>query len=669
MSRSFLQTGLNFCLFTPQVEGQMARCDVCLTSGGKALTANVGLCNDCRSTARGYDIEALAPLYDVVERTSVTESLSQLALHNLLNLQVHHNPMVNLDSAGIGQGLLEFGVSLYWAFNRGDSDETDYPTLFRRLQESFLEIGDDTPRSIPGLMQSTQESKQFVGGMVQDRELLGGGIANPRQHRKVALKRYSEYSATMQDMFGFNIQDAVACVNELRDVIAPRIQSVADERINQKQWEAIIERVRDSSEPRSEATGTAVADILVSGVGSLDELWVPREEVLSALTTTHAEAVVDAMSCQIGDADGFAVNDQADGVNTVVRCPYDVRPTEKYLFVQDEDRLLWPFPQRAEQVLAERFRFDLYNSPVADSFRETQGKYVEEIVYEGLSAVFDDEQSRVLHSIYYDDPYRENPPKQPEADIIVKWKDFLLVIECKSRSMLAETRAGALAQDTIEEEVQHSSGIGGGYKQAMRLIRGIRNGKVTEVRPESGEPLPVSSSFHFLPGVVMGDHYEYIATGGFLPFLDVDWRSPYVADIYSFDAILQLTTPNELVSYIIRRIQLLNRRIPISNIDELDLFAAFRMGVLDPDFLETVQAHDFADEVQDAMEVHPDADGTTLQFQVGGFIDTHYPEMFDITVDGRASELYVQADQSGNAQGIILPINHGIRSKAYPLSD
>ncbi|MFY4812588.1 nuclease-related domain-containing protein [Haloarcula sp. AONF1] len=644
----------------------MVRCDICLGSGGKAITANVGLCSECSNTARGRDIKALAPVYEIVEETSPITSLSQLALHNLLNLQVRHNPILDLDSAGIGEGLLEFGVSLYWVFNRGKSDRVDYSTVFRRLEKSFREIGDDTPRSVPGLMQSTQESKQYAGGMVQDRELLGGGIANPRQHRKVALKRYSEYSDTMQDMFGFDIRDAITCIDELRDIVLPRVQTVGSKRITQGHWEKVLDRVRDSAEPRAKGVGTAVADIIVSGEDSLDELWIPREEVLNSITVDRAEAFIDTMSCPIGSADGFAVNSEINRSNTVVRCPYDVRPTEKYLFVRDGERLLWPFPQRAEKVLAERFRFDLYNSPVSDSFRETQGEYVEEIVYDELSAVFDDQESRVLHSVYYDDPNKENPPKQPEADVIVNWKDFLLVIECKSRSMIAETRGGTQAQDTIEEEIQHPSGIGGGYKQAMRLINGVRNGQVTELRPKSGNPLTVNSSFRFLPAVVMGNHYEYVAMGGFLPFLDLDWRPPYVTDIYSIDAILQLTTPNEMVSYIIRRIQLLKREIPINNFDELDLFAAFRMGILNPDFLESVLAHDFKDEVQDAMEVHPDSDGATLQFNIGDFISSYYPKRFDITTGGRTSEIYVQVDKSGNAQAITLPINHDIRSKAYP---
>lgn len=644
-------------------------CDNCLSGGAERLTDNVALCNNCRTNQRGEDIQSILPLYEVVENTSTKGSLSQLAFHNLLNNAIRGIPFIDLESGGIGQGTLEFAISLYWTFKSSDAEKTDYPLLLEEVDGALQSTGDDSVPPIPSSLQKGSEAKRFSESMILMREVTGG-MASQQQHRKVALARYGNYSNTLRHIYGFDIRDAVQCVDELAEILRSELHEVMKSNLGSSEWRQILEPTIEAQKPQSQAVRDSSALFIEDGVDGIDELWFNKSNILRELRNPNAEEFIQEMSCPVGSAEGFAINHQSDGVNTVFRCPYDVRPTEQYLFVEKNDQLLWPIPQRSHQTLAERFHFDLLNADSAPRYSEQQGDYVENLIYDSLSEVFTDSEGHVFHSVTYDDPTNENSSKDPETDIIVQWKDYLLIIECKSRSLLAATRAGRESSDIIENEVCHESGIGGAYSQCMRLISGIKQGEVTELRPKSRDSISVSSEMVLLPAVTMGSHYEYVATGGFIPFLDINDRPPYVADIYSLDVILQLTNPNELFSYIMRRIQFLDSDITFMNVDELDFFASFRAGILNPTFLQAVREHDFSKEVAEGMKRHPDADGATLELQIGDILKViDRGDDFGIREQAKHWKIFLSVNLEGVPEAITLPINHSVRTRAYPLDN
>lgn len=270
-----------------------------------------------------------------------------------------------------------------------------------------------------------------------------------------------------------------------------------------------------------------------------------------------------------------------------------VKDIERIVDIQDRP-IYFPDSERAffvhdTSVLDAIFtHFDDYARgyrPLLNRYVDHTSTWMEDTIADQMRRLFP--ESCVIQSACFADP--NNPGGETEADVVVVWGPFLLVIEAKGKRVSRQAMRGGGGKG-LKSAVQQN--IQAAFFQARRVVKVLDGkGSITFKEKETGRTVSVSSGdlHRVMPISVTLQHLHGIATQ-----LAVTQQLglfkgnafPWSVSIDDLDVITRFaTSPDAFLHYIERRTahQGLGVRLQA---DELDLFGTYLDNRLHPSIYE-----------------------------------------------------------------------------------
>jgi hypothetical protein len=278
-----------------------------------------------------------------------------------------------------------------------------------------------------------------------------------------------------------------------------------------------------------------------------------------------------------------------------------IQSIERVVDVQDRP-VYFTEPERAffahdTSVLDAIFtHFDDYarsHHPLSNRYGDYTSAWMEDTIAAQMQRLFS--ESCVIQSACFADP--DNPGGETEADVVVIWGPFLLVIEAKGKrvSRQAMRGGGKGLRSAIQKNVQDA------FVQARRVVKVLDStGRVTFKEKATGRMVSVSSGdlHRVMPISVTLQHLHGIATQ-----LAVTQQLglfkgnayPWSVSIDDLDVITRFaTSPDVFLHYIERRTDHQGLGVRLLA-DELDLFGTYLDNRLHPSIYEAskdISEHD-----------------------------------------------------------------------------
>jgi len=195
--------------------------------------------------------------------------------------------------------------------------------------------------------------------------------------------------------------------------------------------------------------------------------------------------------------------------------------------------------------------------------------------------------SSVYHNVSYTDPDKTDG-STAEADVVIAWGPFLVVLEDKGRNFSTEARLGNIAK----LKTALSKNIHASFIQARRVIRVLdRDGRIRLTENDSGRDLDLTADQlqRIYPVSVTLQHFGGVSTQlartqkiGFFKGNSYPWS----VSIDDLDVITRFaSTPDVFLHYIERRLAHQNMETSLAA-DELDLFGQYLDTRLHPSLYE-----------------------------------------------------------------------------------
>lgn len=595
-----------------------ATCDICLTPNPEYTAGRVRVCEDCaENNTRGQLIFNTFDLYKELAEQNIRYLLTKLSIHSHIG-QRTTEMSIPKDEVGfppktynyLSDILLEIGQK---------TDDLNYREVIETVNDTYWNFTQVADHGTPGKIEGLAKLKQAE--YIHDRELLTGGFATGGLRRLVILKCYRPYENQFDDKYNTTIDQIIGLIDSLADPIGNKYDNIIGPQRIQEIYlnsQSRSDTFADASDTFDETIKKTIANLSPT---ELDNLWFTESELWQMAKSNYdsREAFSNALNSvtiSINEASGKASRQEPEhGFSRPYRLPRDVGTTERYVFIcdpGDPDEYFMPLMKRAYKAVLSRFWTEIDRGDPDDS-DDKWGDYVEDLTSDALHRLSDD--AEIYKELYYTD---ENG-KRSEIDLVVLADGELFHFACKSRDLKPPTRAGIDAVREIEQDINSDSGIAGGIKQSKRLERSILSGETTKLSAD-GQEIDVShinSEEDFHSVVVFGAHYDQVAVGQYEAFLD-DLDPVFVTDIYSLDMFsrVESTYPQsmrnvlgyiamyspsleeavDLTQYIkqIRSITLdeylsyirfrdwcyESELLSITNIDEADIFYAYRHGLL-----------------------------------------------------------------------------------------
>lgn len=503
--------------------------------------------------------EIIDSLSGIYSRNGTKRSLTQLTSHAFLiayvldkQSEAETGPRLRRDAIsekedpGLPPRVVEYGLGL------GLQDKLD-----NTESEPFIDIADHllgvlswfsrAHDAITPSLLGEERSKLKAAHSLLFRQLSSRRFVDGRQHLEKAYRAYKPFETEMMDLLGFDIEDVIYYLDGIAELVVDRSSEAAKEQI--RYTDSLLD---------IEGEVYRIAE---------DKLWVDQKTL---------EDYCD-------DSDRFEnlLNRLASSPGCVreYRYPTEVNPLRIHPIIEYDGEYLLPMPGILPFSISHTFYYDLIDTDIGGEFGDSLGTYLEEWAVECLNKLFpsDEVMASATYSLNGGDA---------ESDIVILHGSTLLVIECKSKKLRAETQKGEFGGiEAIEGDIEQS--VGEGYAQANRLIRGIQNGSVTSLTAPDSTSTPISPDDFdtSLRCIVLGESFDSIATQDFARFLNLE-PTPYVLDIFDLQMITHvLETPEQLLEYVIGRIKLIERQTnraryyyptDIHSPDEIDYLAFFK---------------------------------------------------------------------------------------------
>lgn len=449
------------------------------------------------------------------------------------------------EDPGLPPRLIEYAI----AVTLQTDTETTEPVPFDTIADNLLAILNWFSRaqdSQIGPKVGGNNLKILSAHAILHRQLSYRRFVDGRQYIEKAYRAYKPFELEMEESLGFSIEDVVYYTDSLGDLIIDQSARKAKDQLR-------------------------YTDSLLNIDGELydigfDQLWVDRETLTEYCDgSDRFQSLLDRLTCSPDPSNAY-------------RYPWEINPLRINPIIRYQEKYLLPVPGILAFAIAHTFYYDLIDMDVSGEFGDSLGDYLEEWTLECLRKVFQPDE--LSESVSY-----SSNGVQGESDVVVLQDSTLIVIECKSKKLTAETQKGEFGGlEVIEADLKQS--IGEGYEQADRFISGVETGSITSVTMQDGQSASVNPDEidTYIRCILLGEAFDSIATRDFAHFLEFD-PIPYVLDIFDLQIITHvLDTPEQFVKYANGRIQLTEKQTnrnqysymtDIHSPDEIDYLAYF----------------------------------------------------------------------------------------------
>jgi hypothetical protein len=260
--------------------------------------------------------------------------------------------------------------------------------------------------------------------------------------------------------------------------------------------------------------------------------------------------------------------------------------------LQIGDNLYVPNQYRVFEALYDGpFFWMMCDEEYKDTASINRGRYLERTAAALLGSVFGAENVYENVTLYLGD----GKDKAGEIDVLVKYGEFLIVVQAKSKRITMKARAG----DRQSLQTDFSRAVQDAYKQALSCAKLLRNG--AKCLKSDGTELQFHRITRTFPMVLLSDPFPAIAMLS-RSLLERDGQiAPIIWDVSTLDcAIRLLPDPIDLIFFLKSRSDLFDRALAESEHCYLGFHISHKLALGD-DVGALVIGRDFSGPVDDFM--------------------------------------------------------------------
>lgn len=268
-------------------------------------------------------------------------------------------------------------------------------------------------------------------------------------------------------------------------------------------------------------------------------------------------------------------------INAVMIAP--IIDLGEHIYVPNQYRLF-------ESVYESPFYWMLADKAYADTAAVNRGAYLEKTAMHILRTVFG------ANNVYENVILKQDASHiAGEIDALVKYGEFVIVVQVKSKRVTLKARAG----DSEALKIDFEGAIRDPYRQALKCIELMKSG--AKCYTKDGEELPFHSLPRFFPMVVLSDSFPASTLLARNMLERGDNIAPVIWDVGVLDCIARLLpTPIEMIFFLKSRSDVFDNVISDSEYNYLGFHIRSKL-VLHPDADVMLLERDFATVVDDYM--------------------------------------------------------------------
>jgi len=504
--------------------------------------------------------QRISELEQFIERSDPEILLEKISIGLFLSAHISTQPLSE-DGVGIAPSLSKYLIGKIISHDTYGTESPDYYEIAKiavRIQEAYTF---ETLSEIdPEAMSEEEKADHALQYMLRTRELTSDKFMYHAQASEAARRAYSPHNTQLKSAVGFEIEDAQLFVNYLGKIYSIVVNDYLEDKSDvdfstafsgKDQIESLVAEFEKSgtvSKPsereKLKEDSAALENIFESLGDTLDKLWLSEELLFEKLPEEWDE---DTFQSFLNRMSYEMYSEQSDFSKIDEYNPLEGRP-----IISRGGSYLVPHPMILRRSLVESFFYDLiqlegYGDPSGESggrFGDIWGDYIEDWGYDSLLMGFPD------NCVFQNPDYKtESGVWEEAADILVVYKGYLLVFECKSKKLVLSARGGEVqsAKDDL------AKGIGEASSQANNFIEILRDSGEVTLRTNDGiQTIDYENIKSCYPCVVMGEQYDGISVQLYQSVLEFD-RDPYVVSVYDLQIICDLLEGLEIVGYISKR--------------------------------------------------------------------------------------------------------------------
>lgn len=340
-------------------------CDICGGESEHYISKNVSLCSTCRNTIRGEEIERQRDLYQLIEDVDSKHLITKLLTHLLATQDIYLNEYVAADSAGLPPKFISHAIGLAWSFPKTDGRNIKYEEISDELLNLYYWYLDDS-----------HNNGSTIERDLQSRDLVSGRFAHGLQERWIATTAYREFDTYLEEEVGFTARMSVSLTDNIVEMLEGRVKTVMNEFNEQMSAKGVLPTQSHyvNRDLLREPITNAIDEVYST---AKKQLWIEGELLYQQIPNDQWDvfmAVLDRLSAEIGESNvGIAVGPEVNDYTRPYRCPYDVNPTEKYLFAVNQANYLVPDPTSWFYTLSHTFYYDVLSSSITEG--EFRGRW------------------------------------------------------------------------------------------------------------------------------------------------------------------------------------------------------------------------------------------------------------------------------------------------------
>ena len=247
-----------------------------------------------------------------------------------------------------------------------------------------------------------------------------------------------------------------------------------------------------------------------------------------------------------------------DEIRPMIKGPLDFNIFHAKPFVRIGEDFILPLPRLLWYAISTTFHYDLlHDRAYRGKYIDEKGKVAEKRMQTYFSKIFPGD--KLFPRVKY------NKRKGwPDIDLIIEDKDAALFVECTAKWITRKAKKGDLT--SIINDLRYS--VEKCSKQLARAFQAHREGKMAEIKTD--KLLPVIVVDDYIPGLDLILKFHNFSPDPL----------PYIINIFDLDIITDLTSKENFIDFVSKRIELSKRKRIFAS-DEIDYFVLYRLHGFD----------------------------------------------------------------------------------------